>query len=310
MIQKVEDAFNFVWHVERPRSLARRLSEYTVVMIVGPVVAVIAMGLLASVEASAVVARLSGMAGAPAGTRLHVAPYLLIVALFMFIYSYMPNTRVEARAAFTGALFAGVLWATLGAIFTRVVVYSAKTLVIYAGFAVVLLFLVWIYISWLILMLGAQLAFYVQHPEHLRSGHSEIPMTGALRERLALCVMYLVGQRFASGSDRWTVNDLAERLNVPGIVINEIVTELEDHSLVLTAEDESIAPARDLESIALGSIFDAIRHETPDPRRPKPRAVREPDTIANLADDALRRSVAGQTLRDLVTSGAAPTERR
>jgi membrane protein len=310
MIQKVEDAFNFVWHVERPRSLARRLSEYTVVMIVGPVVAVIAMGLLASVEASAVVARLSGMAGAPAGTRLHVAPYLLIVALFMFIYSYMPNTRVEARAAFTGALFAGVLWATLGAIFTRVLVYSAKTLVIYAGFAVVLLFLVWIYISWLILMLGAQLAFYVQHPEHLRSGHSEIPMTGALRERLALCVMYLVGQRFASGGDRWTVNDLAERLNVPGIVINEIVTELEDHSLVLTAEDESIAPARDLESIALGSIFDAIRHETPDPRRPKPRAVREADTIANLADDALRRSVAGQTLRDLVTSGAAPTERR
>ena len=301
MIQKVEDAFNFVWHVERPRSLARRLTEYTVVMIVGPVVAVIAMGLLASVEASEVVARLQGMAGAPTGTRLHVAPYLLIVGLFMFVYSYMPNTRVEARAAFIGALFAGVLWAAVGAIFTRVVVYSAKTFAIYSGFAVVLLFLVWVYISWLILMLGAQLAFYVQHPEHLRSGHSEIPMTGALRERLALCVMYLVGQRFASGDARWTVNDLAERLNVPGVVINEIVTDLEDHTLVLTAEDESIAPARDLESITLASILDAIRHDTPDPRRPQPRAVREADMVASLADEALRASVEGKTLRDLVS---------
>jgi membrane protein len=304
MIQKIEDAFNFVWHVERPRSLARRLSEYTVVMVVGPVVAVIAMGLLASVEASDVVARLSGMAGA-AGTRLHVAPYLLIVALFMFLYSYMPNTRVEARAAFIAALFAGVAWAAVGAIFTRIVVYSAKTFAIYAGFAVVFLFLIWIYVSWLVLMLGAQLAFYVQHPEHLRSGHSDIPMTGALRERLALCVMCLVGERFAAGGARWTVNDLAERLDVPGVVINEIVTDLEDHALVLTAEDETIAPAKDLESIALGSIFDAIRHETPDPRRPNPRAVREADAVAKLADDALRSSVAGRTLRDLVTPGEA-----
>jgi membrane protein len=305
MIQKVEAAFNFVWHVERPRSLARRLSEYTVVMFVGPVVAVVALGLLASFEASDVVSRLSGMTGHDDGTRHHVAPYLLIVALFAFIYSYMPNTRVETRATFIGSLFAGVLWAAVGALFARVVVYSTRTLAIYSGFAVVPIFLVWIYVSWLVLLLGAQLTFYVQHPEHLRSGHSDIPMTGALRERLALSIMYLVGERFAAGQARWNVNDLAERLNVQGVVINEVVTDLEDHGLVLTAEDESIAPARDLESITLAAIFDAIRHETPDPRRPKPRAVRAADAAATRADDAVRASVADQTLRDLVT-GAAP----
>ena len=179
---------------------------------------------------------------------------------------------------------------------------------IYSGFAVVLIFLLWVYISWLILLLGAQLSFYVQHPEHLRSGHSDIPMTGALRERLALSIMCLVGQRFAAGKARWTINDLAERLNVPGVVINEVVTDLEDHGLVLTAEDESLAPARDLEAITLASILDAIRHETPDPRRPKPRAVPEADAAATRADDAVRASVAGQTLRDLVTD-VTPGER-
>ena len=301
MIQKVEGAFNFVWHVERPRSLARRLGEYTVVMIIGPLVATIALGLLASFEASELVSRLSGMAGAEAGSQRHLAPYLLIVGLFAFVYSYMPNTRVEVRSAFVGALFCGVLWAAVGALFARLVLYSAKTMAIYSGFAVVLIFLLWVYISWLILLLGAQLSFYVQHPEHLRSGHSDIPMTGALRERLALSIMCLVGRRFAVGKARWTINDLAERLNVPGVVINEVVTDLEDHGLVLTAEDESLAPARDLEAITLASILDAIRHETPDPRRPKPRAVPEADAAATRADDAVRASVAGQTLRDLVT---------
>jgi membrane protein len=305
MIQKVEGAFNFVWHVERPRSLARRLSEYTVVMIVGPVVAVVALGLLASFEASDVVRTLSGIAGSDDGSTHHIAPYVLIVGLFAFVYSYMPNTRIELKAAFIGALFAGSLWAAVGALFARIVVYSTKTMVIYAGFAVVLIFLLWIYISWLILLLGAQLSFYVQNPEHLRYGHSDIPMTGALRERIALSIMCLIGQRFAAGQPRWDVNDLAERLNVPGVVINDVVTDLEDHGLVLTAEDESIAPARDLDAITLASIFDAIRHETPNPRHPKPRAVCEADAAAKRADDAVRTSVAGQTLRDLVTGAAS-----
>jgi len=202
MIQKIEESLNFVWHVERPRSLARRVSEYLVVMLIGPAIAVFAMVLLARVEASDVLARLSGLASGDTGTlgTPHFTPYVMVVALFAFVYVYMPNTRVRIGPALVGALFAGLLWAAVGALFTRIVVYSAKTAAVYAGFAVVLLFLVWVYISWLILLLGAQLSFYVQHPEHLRSGHAEVPLTGALRERVALAVMCLVGERFLAGA--------------------------------------------------------------------------------------------------------------
>src|SRR5512145_1974713 len=108
--------------------------------------------------------RLSGMTPVTAGARLHIAPYVLVIGLFMFVYSYMPNTRVELKAAFIGALFAGAVWAAVGALFARIVIYSTKTMAVYAGFAVVLLFLIWVYVSWLILLLGAQLAFYVQQP--------------------------------------------------------------------------------------------------------------------------------------------------
>ncbi len=302
MVQKVEGALNFTWHVERPRSLARRISEYLVVMLVGPVVAVLAMVLLARIEASSVVATLSGYAGG-APTGAHFAPYVLVVALFLFVYLYMPNTRVRPWPAFVGALAGGILWAAVGALFARIVVYSAKTAAVYAGFAVVLLFLVWIYLSWLILLLGAQLSFYVQHPEHLRTGHEDIPMTGALRERLALSVMFMLGERFIEGGTRWTINALAERLGIPATVVGEAVSCLEEHGLVLTAEDDSVAPARDLESISLDAILHAIRHELPDPRRPRQRPVAAADEAANLADAALRDSVRGRSLRDLIRPG-------
>jgi membrane protein len=304
-IQKVEEALNFTWHVERPRSLARRVSEYLVVMLVVPALAVVAMVLLASFEASDVVAKLSGLATghADGATRAHLAPYALIIGLFGFMYVYMPNTRVRFWPAAAGALFGGVLWAAVGALFTRIVVYSAKTAAIYAGFAVVLLFLFWLYVSWLILLLGAQLSFYVQHPEHLRTGHADIPMTGALRERLALSLMYLLGERFIDGGARWTTNDLAERLDVPATVLGPVVSALESHGLVLTAEDDTVAPARDLTAITLAGVLDAIRHEVPDPRRPDPRPVAAADEAARRADAALRTSMADRTLRDLIRPG-------
>ncbi len=304
-IQKVEEALNFVWHVERPRSIARRVTEYIVVMLVVPALAVFAMVTLASFEASDVVAKLSGLATGHAGTegKSHLTPYLMIIGLFAFVYVYMPNTRVKLVPAAAGALFGGFLWAAVGALFTRIVVYSAQTAAIYAGFAVVLLFLFWLYVGWLIVLLGAQLSFYVQHPEHLRTGHADIPMTGALRERLAMSLMYLLGERFVDGGARWTTNALADRLQVPATVIGEVVSSLESHRLVLTAEDDTVAPARDLGSITLAAILDAIRHEVPDPRRPDPRPVAAADEAVKLADEALRASVSDRTLRDLVRPG-------
>ena len=183
-------------------------------------------------------------------------------------------------------------------------VYSAQLAAVYAGLAVVPLFLFWLYLSWLILLLGAQLSFYVQHPEHLRTGHADIPTTGALRERLAMSVMVLLAERFVAGAARWTTNALAERLDVPATVLGSVVSALESHGLVLTAEDDSLVPARDLGAITLAAILDAIRHEMPDPRRPDPRPVAAADEVARPADDALRASLGSRTLLDLVRGNA------
>ena len=304
MIQKVEDSLNFTWHVERPRSLAKRVSEYLVIMLVGPVIVVGALVLLTRIEASAVMNRVPGLGGSDVegSGNSHLAPYLMIIALFWFMYSYMPNTRVQWQSALVGALFGGTLWVSVGAIFARVAVYATQTAAVYAGFAIVLLFLVWLHLSWLIMLLGGQLSFYVQHPEHLRTGHGPIPTTAILRERIAMGAMYLVAQRFLEGGERWKVSDLADRMDVPASVLDSALCNLEERGLVLTAEDDSVAPARDLGAITLADVLDAVRHETPNPRRPEPRGVPAADAAALAADAAMRDSMSRRTLRDLVTS--------
>ena len=294
-VQKVEEAFNFTWHVERPRSLARRATEYLLVLLVVPALAVVSMVLLASVEARAVSAALSG----GVETRTHLAPYATIVGLFAFLYVYMPNTRVRLWPAAIGALFGGLLWASMGAAFTRIVVYSARLSAMYAGLAVLFLFLFWLYLSWLMLLLGAQLSFYVQHPEYLRTGHADIPMSGALRERVAMSAMVLIGRRHLRHEPRWTVNALAERMGLPATVLSQVVTALEAHGLLVTAGDETLVPARELDQVPLASVLEAIRHDVPDPRRPRPRPVRSADDAVQAAEASMRSSLDGRTLRDL-----------
>ena len=146
-IKKVEDSFNFVWHVEQPRSFARRLAEYTTLLIAGPVLLVGFIDLSHAALSSAPVqemVRLPLLQQAR-GTAISLAPYVMVTAFFTALYMMIPNTRVQWRAALTGAVVGGVLWAAVGKMFTAFVVYSTRLTIVYAGFAFVVAALLWTY---------------------------------------------------------------------------------------------------------------------------------------------------------------------
>ena len=131
-IQKVEASFNLVWRVERPRSFARRFTEYLSVMIVGPILLTVALGLFASAEHSPFAQRLSTIPSlAWSVTALgRLVPYGIVTIVFTFLYAFVPNTRVTFRAAFWGGLAAGVIWALVGQVFTEVILYSSQMLAV------------------------------------------------------------------------------------------------------------------------------------------------------------------------------------
>ncbi len=302
MVQKVEESFNFVWRVEQPRSFGRRFSEYLSVMVVGPALIVAALGLIATFTNTSAMKAISRYE--PFGTMLvvlgHLTPYILVTGVFTFMYAFVPNTRIRLRAALIGGAFAGVLWAASGVLFTRFVTSTSPTMVIYAGFAIVIAALIWLYISWLILLVGAQLAFYVQNPQYLRPGRGEIRLNSSLRERVALSIMYLVVNDYRDAKHRWTTNGLAEHLDLPGAALGPIVTALESRKLLLLAEDDTWVPAREPDSIELADVLEAVRHDSAGPRLGRIRDIAPAVEAARKAEHALNESLKGRTVKDLV----------
>src|ERR1700733_8806957 len=233
-IKKVEDSFNFLWHVDQPRSFARRIAEYTTLLIAGPVLLVAFVGVSPAALSSAPVQEMVRLPLLQRlrGTGISLAPYAMVTAFFTALYMLVPNTRVQWRAALTGAVVGGVLWAAIGKMFTVLVVNSTRLTIVYAGFAFVVAALLWTYFGWLILLAGAQLSFYVQNPSYLRLGLQELRLSNAEVEHLALKLMYCVGRARLMGDGNW---------NLPRLAVRRTSCALEEAGmLTLTPDDECI----------------------------------------------------------------------
>jgi membrane protein len=301
-IQKVEASFNFVWRVERPRSFGRRFTEYLSVMIIGPILLAVSIGLLGSAENSPLAQWLNALP--PLAGTLEVlgrlAPYAIVTAVFTFMYAFVPNTRVEIRAALIGGVTAGIIWALVGQAFTSVILYSSRLVAVYTGFAIVLTTLIWVYLSWLILLVGAQLAFYLQFPQYLRHGQHAIELTGSDREQVGLSVMYLVGRDYAEGKTYWSASNLAAELDIPSIALAPVLACLERGGMLIATEKEQFVPGRNPDGILLADILEAVRMMQTGRLMIGLHSVKAAARVMREVETAMREQLGTRSLNDLI----------
>jgi membrane protein len=310
LVHKVEEAFNAIWRIRHGRGFAQRFAAYLSVLLIGPLLVFAALGVTASLMSTTVVQKL--VAVAPFGTLLHLGtralPYLLVIAAFTVTYVFIPNTRVRPSAALVGGVVAGLLWETVGWGFGTFMVGSTKYTAIYSGFAILVLFMVWVFLNWLILLVGASVAFYVQHPAYQRGDAGTPAVSGRTRERLALLAMVAVGRRHHDGEAPWTLDGLTAWLAVPTEVTGDILEALRDRDLLLTTGDDpaGYVPARDLERIAVAEVLRAVRDAGDAAPYPVP-AEPAVDGLVERLEGTLREALGPTTLRDLVRSRPAET---
>ena len=301
-IQKVETSFNFLWRVDRPRSFLRRFSEYLAVMVLGPILLAVALGLLASAERSPFAAWVVGIK--PLAWTLSavgkVLPYVIVTIIFTFMYVFIPNTKVQYRAALIGGVTAGIVWALVGKVFTAFIVYSSSLVAIYTGFAIVLTTLIWVYLSWLILLIGAQLAFYLQFPQYLRHGQEAFELTGRDREQVALSIMYLVGRDYSAGKASWTAHALAAELDIPSIALAPVLHCLEQNGLLLATAGEQFVPGRDIASIRLAEVFEVVRALHSGRLAIAIHSVGPAVALLNEVESSMEAPLKGRTLKDFI----------
>ncbi|MGB5539929.1 MAG: YihY/virulence factor BrkB family protein [Gammaproteobacteria bacterium] len=264
LVQKIEAAFNFVWQIERLRPMAQRFSNYLSVITIGPVLIFSAVGFTATILDTEIAQKLASVE--LLGTLFvylgWLVPYILVCLAFTFIYVIMPNTRVEFRAALVGGVIAGVLWKVTGWGFATFIVSSARYAAIYSSFAILILLLIWMYLSWLILLVGSQITYFVQNPKFMTLHPVRFVLSNRLREQLALQLMYLVGYHHFHDKPPWRLEQLIEYLGLPDEPVSRILRVLVDAGYLVELQDEDslvYLPQHDLGTIRLAELLDAVR---------------------------------------------------
>ena len=255
----IEDAFNNIWEVRSTRSAARKYGDYIAVVVVAPILWVISssMGNYA--------AEILGVAGSPALEVLSRAGSLVVAwVMFTFIYVVLPSTKVR----FTAALTAGVVAGTAFVLFQCGYVYLQRWMTsynaIYGSFAALPLFLLWMQISWEILLLGGELSFAYQNVARFDEERESLLVSYDCRRKLMVGVMVLVSRAFRDGRGAVSFSEIRDRLDVPTRIMNNILYTLVQARMLSeirtegTDYDLEYAPARDISTLRVYDILSAV----------------------------------------------------
>lgn len=264
LLKKVEEAFNYTWRIKRTRTLTERFSNYLSVLMVGPVLVFAALGVTASLLNNSVTQSLSAIEpfGTVIGFISRLIPYLLIIAAFTFVYIFVPNTKVRLIPALTGGIAAGVLWQSVGWLYALIVAQSTTQTAIYASFAILFFFMTWLYVSWLILLVGSSVAFYRQYPEYLMAKSRAVVLSNRERENIALNVLVLIGENYYAKKPPLSIEDVIDGLVCPRQSIEQSLNCFEAAGIIrqLESSKQAYLPAVPLEDLTVAEAYAAIRN--------------------------------------------------
>jgi len=307
LVHKIEQAFNHTWRVSQRRLLGNRFSNYLSIILIGPVLVFTAIGITATIANHSLVQEL--MEYPVLGELIRVGgrmiPYLLVIIAFALIYTFVPNTKVQIKSAFIGALVAGALWESIGWGFATFVASSGQYTAIYSAFASLVIFMIWMQLSWLILLIGASIAFYHQHPEQQSLQRHTPHLSSRLYEKVALQIMALMAKNFYAKEPPWAAEALARHLQLPLDSIMPLLKCLLTAGLLVHSDEPTpgFLPAQAPEDLKLQDIISAARCISENSylnleRLPKDRLT---DDVFNRLEHAIQENLHEQTLKQLLS---------
>ena len=282
LLGNIETSLNTIWGVVRPRTLTRKFSDYLSVTLVCPLLVIAAMSFTASLESSALVQKILSFSvfSSLYLVFLKLLPVLLVSLAVFFMYLFIPNTRVEVKKCLVGALFAGVLWHLIQKGFIVFQVGMSNYNAIYGSFAQLPLFLIWLFVSWIIILLGAEVSFCLGHSYSVRQEKQIRDYALASRERMALGIMILLSRKFIQGAGVLAFQDMVRDLQAPVRLIRQTLEgliQLEYVVPVCGRDQESVCLAAPPEDCRLVDFLKAFREY---------RASGEPEAWIDMAGES------------------------
>jgi membrane protein len=301
LLGSVEGSLNDIWGLKRARSLLRRVSDYLAIVVVAPVFLLLATAATAFFEGTLTTGRAIPLGFGGASVRL--LPLLAVWFGLGFVYLTLPNTRVRLLAALIGGVVAGTVWQAIQVLHVTGQIQLARYNPIYSSFAALPMLLLWIYLSWSVFLIGAELAFAFQNEAAFTSMARTGKVDQAFRERIAPRLAGRVTRAFLAGQRPPTTGELAGELGVAPRTVAQVLETLCSAGLLARTSvgvDDGYLPARDPETITVLDLLHALRREEGASTPPSRSLLDErTDRILAVLDEENARSLSNYTLREL-----------
>lgn len=315
LLTNVEKTFNHIWGVEGVRPLLRRFSDYLSVILIGPVLIISAISMTSSLASNNVVQKLMTLqlVGDSIFLFFKITPFLFMWLAFTGLYVFMSNLKVDWQAAFVGGIVGGTLWqfAQMGYVHFQVGVgrYNA----IYGTMAALPIFMVWLYISWVIVLFGLEVCYARQN---LKSNGRDLRLSQISRsnfEQMALAILITLTDVFYKGKPGLTYTDLSLRLGIPPRLCRRIIHSLTKMGFVsehCSSKGQcTFHPARSPETLTVAEILIQMRNigETISQYPPHSHTTKAMD-ICRQIDTMATQGFNDRTLKDLTLHYQASKE--
>lgn len=261
LLSKIESNFNDIWQIKRARSYVRQFTDYLALIIITPVFLILNAGFSLLLSTAAGQEHILSWAIAPVAK---VIPYLITVLLFVFLYMYVPNTKVKFGSALFAGLFTGIAFQIFQILYISGQIWISKYNAIYGSFAALPLLLLWLQLSWFICLFGAELAFAHQNVSKFDFEQETKNISRRYRDFILLTVMYIIVKRFETGEKPYTADVLSEQYRIPTQLASDTLDTLLKIGLIVEtpAEDDKVVPAYipalDIGRISVGYLFDKL----------------------------------------------------
>ncbi len=308
LLSNIEKSFNHIWGVKETRTMIRRFADYFSVVLLSPLLMVAALSLTTSLRSQSLVQKLleTAFVGEALLLLFNILPYLAVWAAFTFMYLFMPNTRVQFAPALVGGIFGGTLWQLAQWSYVNFQIGVSRYNAIYGTMAALPILIVWLYVSWMIVLLGLELTYAMQNATIIREEYGEEAANFASRERVAMTVLLLCAESFYSNSAAWNHARLCSELRLPPRLVRSILNDLVRLGLLAKVQEPDEGghvyhPGSAPEGIEVYTVLQALREDG----STQPRNFRMPgrDIVAEvekILESADREALAGMTLRDMV----------
>jgi membrane protein len=309
VLNHIERSFNDIWEIKVGRSWGRKFGDYLSIMLLSPIFIIMSGSLTVFIttQVEQITQRIAllGMFSPAISFLLKFIPYALIWALFTFLYIVMPNTKVNFKAGLLGGVVAGTIYQIAQWVYISFQVGAARYNAIYGSFAALPLFLMWVQISWWIVLFGAELSFANQNVDTYEYEPDCLKISPAYKRLLTLQIAHLLVKNFWNGRKPLTYSQISNHLNMPVRLVHDIIFDLVESGLVSetkTKSDKEFAyqPARDISTLTIKTILEALdQNGTDDIPVAKTEDYRALSEALKNFSDAMENSPANKLLKDI-----------